>query len=362
MNEVSKTDKITSKEIWTNFSEEEVLGGFSDEFLEDLCRRDDKKTFGSFRQVRNSGLDREIYYMASIYSLGRGIKMMAGIPQWLPVPATIDHAVEQSDALYGSQQTQLSRYHLTWSKWRIAAEGSTHKKIHFTMHPMVAIRRLKKLSKLVAARGTIIFVPHSDQQTDTHVDFPRLIDSVLSLPENLKPLVLCLHMEDINRGLHKKLRKFGLPIVTAGNANSLWFADRFYSILRNFQYGTSSVNGSHSFLAEEFGVSFFLLGDQVEALEVNRLHSAIHPEGSQGLHRAQRFDEVFRTFPPTRTVEKDQLVQYALGTDIPLSEHQKLLRNLLWSELFLNGPNMFQELLRRLKGRIGKRYSASRAA
>lgn len=68
-----------------------------------------------------------------------------------------------------------------------------------------------------------------------------------------------------------------------------------------------------------------------------------NPGSGSPLHRALYFDNVFRAFPPVRSVYKDQLVDYALGTDIPLSVHRKHLKSLFWEESFLNFPNLLSE-------------------
>lgn len=283
--------------------------------------------------------------MAELYSIGRGLRSLAGVPSWLPIPFTVDHAIELTDFLYGSQEGQRSRKHVSWSKWRASSEQFSTKAVHLTMHPMVALRRMQGIHQLKSAKGTLVFVPHSLPYHELEVAFEDEIEAFLSLPKDFQPLVLCLQMYDVHKGLHKRLRKFNLPIVSAGDINSLWFADRFYSILQNFRYASSPTYGSHAFLSEEMGVSFFLRGDASAARkEINANSSGWgNPGNGSSLHRALHFDKVFRAFPPVRSLHKDQLVDYALGTDVPLSVHRKHLKRLFWGELFLNFSNFVSE-------------------
>lgn len=278
--------------------------------------------------------------------------MLARFPQWLPIPANLDHGVDIRTYLAGGQETQRSRYFLSWGAWRARAESQSTKKIHLTLHPMVALRTKLKITKLPDAKGTLIYVPHSLPDWDPKADFADSMDDYASLPNHFKPLVLCLQMRDIEKGLHKKLRHFGLPIVTAGDINSRWFADRFYSILQNFQYSSSTDTGSHSFLAEEMGVSFFLRGSQSVRDQERQYELSLWPQLGETMYRTRDCENLFSQFPPSRSIERDQMVDYCLGTAVSYSTHSKNLRRLFIREFFLNCPNMLIEGLLRLRNRF----------
>lgn len=342
-------NSIVPLRLKRSFDSAEVRGGFSDAELEELCEPD----LGRLGQPKYGLITgREPYWAGEIYSFGRGLRMLAGFPQWWPIPANLDHGVDHRTYLEGGQQTQRSRYFLSWQGWRARAEERTKKKIHLTLHPMVALRWVLGIEKLATATGTLVFVPHSLPDFETATDFSESMGEFLALPSEFHPVVLCIQMRDIEKGLHRKLRRFNLPIVSAGDLNSRWFANKFYSLLQNFRYASSTDIGSHVFLAEEMGVHFFLRGDS-ELRRQERNHSlSRYPRFREINHRLEYWEEIFSEFPPRASVEKDQLLDYALGTGVPFSVHRKRLRALFLRESFLNCPNMVAEGLARIRNRM----------
>lgn len=336
-----------------SFSPEEVKGGFSDAHLEELCEPD----LGRFNQAKFGVITgREPYWAAELYSFGRGLRMLAGLPQWLPLPANLDHGIDYRTQLVGAHETQRSRYFLSSQRQRARAEDRTNKKIHLTLHPMVALRISLGILKLPTAEGTLIFPPHSLPELATATKFSDSMEEFLSLPPEFHPLILCIQMRDIERGLHRELRRFKLPIVSAGDVNNRWFGDRFYSILRNFRYSSSTVIGSHTFLSQEMGVDFFLTGDaEIRRIEKEHNHKNV-PGMEEFDHRTAYWERLFSEFPPRPSFEKDQLLDYTLGTGEPFSVHRRRLRWLFLSEYLLNFSNMFAEGLSRLANRtLGRR-------
>lgn len=335
-----------------SFSPEEIHSGFSDDQLENLCAQD-SGMFGPRGHGVVSG--REPYWAAELYSFGRGLRMLARLPQWLPIPANLDHGVDHRTFLEGGQESQRSRYFLSWQGWRARAEVRTKKRIHLTLHPMVALRIARGIEKWPGAKGTLIFVPHSLPDMDNNTEFSESMEEFLTLPPEFHPIVLCVQMRDIEKGLHRKLRSFGIPIVSAGDINSPWFAERFYSILQNFQYSSSTATGSHVFLSEEMGVQFFLMGDRELRMREREAYLLTYPRFAEIHHRLDYWEAVFSEFPPHRSVQKDLLLDYALGTGVPFSTHSKRLRRLFLREIFLNLPNMVLEGVSRIANKVRRR-------
>lgn len=331
------------------FEPGEVHFGFSDNQLEALCEPDLDR-FGLPKHGVISG--REPYWAAEIYSFGRGLRMLARFPQWVPIPANLEHGVDHRTYLEGDQDIQKARYFLAWQGWRARAEEKTEKKIHLTLHPMVALRYVLGIQKREDAKGTLIFVPHGDIDSQPVNSFSDFIGDFLSLPPEFHPLVLCVQMRDIEKGLHKELRKLKLPIVSAGDIYSRWFAERFYSILQNFQYSSSLDIGSHAFLSEEMGIHFFLRGGSELRRQEREAELSTYRRFAAIRHRLHYWEEVFSEFPPKPSVVKDNLLDYALGSGVPFSVHRRRLKRLFLREIFLNLPNMVFEGLRRVTNRL----------
>jgi hypothetical protein len=342
MREKKSSVPLTSR---VRFKSEEVYIGFSDEELEELCRN---KTSFFGRPGSGKLLSAvEAYPASEMYSLGRGLRATAGFPRWFPIPASMDHGIDFRTHLEGYQEAEFARYFLTWSKWRTRSEERTKKKIQLIMFPMVALRRKLQMQKLPTARGTLVFMDHSLPGWSQPGDFSKSLERFLNLPKEFHPLVLCLHMHDINKGAHRQLRTHNIPIVTAGDIHSYWFADRFYSILQNFQFSTSSMVGTHTFLSQELGVHFFL-GEDTEIREGQRNRKLeLHPPVNDWRYRYEQMARVFSEIPPGPSIEKDILVDYALGTGVPFAENAAQLRWFLLREIFLNSPRMALQLFTR---------------
>lgn len=347
---------ITGESDWSSkrrFQAEEIRRGFSDAQLEQLCA----PSLGKFGRPKFGLITgREPYWPAELYSFGRGLRMLARLPQWIPIPANLEHGVDHRTYLDGGQETQRSRYFLAWQGWRARAEDRTDKKIHLTLHPMVALRKTLKLEKLECAKGTLVFIPHSDREWQAANDFSESLKDFLSLPLEFHPIVFCIQMRDIEKGMHRQLRSYDVPIVSAGDINSRWFAERFYSILRHFVFSSSTDVGSHVFLSEEMGVNFFLLGAPELRQRARDLFVSLDPSLGPVSYRLEHWEKVFSEFPPRPSVVKDQLVDYALGTGVPYSVHRRRLQRLFLQELLFNGANMGFEGLARIKNRFRRLF------
>ena len=328
-----------------SFTPEEVRVGFSDQQLEELCQPGVSEFFSKL-----------IPYPASeMNGLGRGLRALARFPRWLPIPASLEHGVDFRTHLEGYQEKEFSRYFLTWSRWRVRAEETTTKKIHLTMFPLVGLRKKLKIQKLASAQGTLIFIDHSLPGWNPPDDVVESIEHFSRLAPEFHPLVLCIHMHDVNKGLHLRLKEFGMPIVTAGSIYNYWFADRFYSILRNFQYATSPRIGTHTLLSEEMGVRFFLGGNP------KLIERQVNPPVSSGPlsddeYRYADMAKAFSVFPPLPSLEKEQLVDYSLGTGIPYSEHSTRLKLFFFRETVLNFPYAVAQLYAKAQSAATKRW------
>lgn len=113
-----------------------------------------------------------------------------------------------------------------------------------------------------AAKGTLSFVAHSTPDIDVEMDYANYAELLYSLPEDFFPIAVCLHMHDIHKGLHKIFLKKGIPVYTAGNAEDIRFAQRWYNIVKNYAYTTSNMIGSYTFYSVEMGTPFFLMGNR----------------------------------------------------------------------------------------------------
>jgi hypothetical protein len=160
----------------------------------------------------------------------------------------------------------MLRMFFTWNRKKCELMRILHgKKSYHIPHPWVFYRKTHFPSLPSKRTGTLVFFPHSNTTTTpAFEDLDSYIDGLKALPAKYQPIVICLSFHDVAKGLHRKLRKYHLPLVTAGTTNSRSFVDRFYSLLYQFRYSSSPNIGSHTFYVIEAGVPFFLYGPYPE--------------------------------------------------------------------------------------------------
>ncbi|HEY9194277.1 MAG TPA: hypothetical protein VIO81_15515 [Methyloversatilis sp.] len=195
-------------------------------------------------------------------SFGRTLREWADYPSWLPLCASSDHGVHWESRCWPNEIESPYGLFLTWNgkKARLMRERHGKQALHIP-HPWLAYRKKHVPELDPARRGTVVFFTHSNATTTPVFEsLDAYMQSLRDLPADFHPVVICLSFHDVLKGMHRTLRPYGFPIVTAGITNAQCFVDRFYGIARRFRYACSPTIGSHSFYLAEAGVAFFLYG------------------------------------------------------------------------------------------------------
>jgi hypothetical protein len=153
---------------------------------------------------------------------------------------------------------------LVWSKrmaeiWKARSE----KPVVILGSPFVLYRRMKNILLRKDAKGTVVFPHHSTKSTQAEYELEEYCKALHSLPEDFKPVTVCLYYMDMP--LQGPIfERNGFRVVTAGRPQwtGFRFVNRFYDILSKHQYSTSNLIGSYTFYAVEMGIPFFLSGKE----------------------------------------------------------------------------------------------------
>jgi hypothetical protein len=229
------------------------------------------------------------YWTSEHYSFGKCLRAYTGFPRWLPLFVYADHGVGLNSNLYPHELANTARVHLTTLRQKAERyAGQAGRRVVHVPHPWIHYRRAVGIERHESPRGTLAFFTHHvpGLKWENH-DTERYFELLRSLPPQFHPLVICLHMHDVNAGMHRDLRRQGFPLVTAGHTSSPRFVDRFYGIVRGFAYGTSQIWGSQTAYCVEMGIPYFFLGERP------RLVNLDHKDWPPGEVRLD--DEVFRT-------------------------------------------------------------------
>jgi hypothetical protein len=197
-------------------------------------------------------------------SFGKTFRKWSSFPSFLPLYICSDHAVHWESKCWLNEIASPYSVFFTWNaKKNKKMNLISGKRSYYVPHPWVSYRK-KNYKKLQSLRrsGTLVFFPHSNENSNPFFNnLDEYINQLKSLPVQYTPIVICLLYSDIEKDLHIKLRKYNIPLITAGTMISQKFVDRFYKMLLSFEYSTSPNIGSHAFYSIEAGVPFFLYGD-----------------------------------------------------------------------------------------------------
>lgn len=284
-----------------------------------------------------TGLAPWIYWTSELYCFGKCIRSYARYPRLLPLFVYADHGVALHSNLFPHETTNSARVHFSFhplkeKRYRVSA----NRQIVRICHPWVSYRRSKRIERALPTNGTLVFVAHHAPgvKWENH-DTLEYFETLRALPAKYQPVVLCLHMHDINAGLHKKLRKLGFPIVTAGDTSSVRFVDRFYDLVTRFSYATSQGWGSQVAYCVELGVPYFFLGERPKLINLSTKELPLGEVAFQDEYHEQydrQAQQLFETPTDQVTLAQRRFVEPLLGLD---SESSRLKVSwLLWREFF----------------------------
>lgn len=291
-------------------------------------------------QEQYAGASRWIHWTSEVYSLGKCLRAWTGYPGFLPLFVYSDHGVGLHSHLFPHELSNPARVHFTWNPVKEQRNRGIHgKKVIQVLHPWVSYRHMRRIERNARPRGTLVFFMHgtASVQWRGH-DSVEYFEQLRNLPEAFQPVVLCLHMHDVKAGVHKELRKYGFPLVTAGNTSATEFVDRFYDLVKNFSYASAQAWGSYVAYCVELGLPFLLLGTRPTLINIAdpNLPSGQAPQHWDKYHEQLEMEVQALFTEPTDRVTTDQrvFVETLLGFGSNLTRGE--VRGLLWREFFRN--------------------------
>ncbi|MEH6518711.1 MAG: hypothetical protein V7742_18690 [Halioglobus sp.] len=318
--------------IWPPIIDGNPSKGMSDPALRYLCGPD----LTSFDISQGISPLPPLYWTTEHYSFGKCYRSWLDWPEILPIPVYGDHGVCTHAKLFPHEVNNRSQHHLTWTRERFEqAKKSSDKLLLRIQHPWIIYRHQAGIKLNDRAKGTLVFISHSTPDIDiVGSDYAKYFEDLQSLEDSYHPLVYCLHMHEINKGLHHKLLDRGLTVVTAGKVDSPFFVDRFYDIISKFEFATSNFGGSELFYCHELGLKYFIRGappTYINKADVNLTIGQLF----LGLDDLQiRKLALFSIFPPEKSAEKDKFVASVLGLDESTAAGRenltKIFRKAVW--------------------------------
>ncbi|WP_205508566.1 hypothetical protein [Longitalea arenae] len=284
--------------------------GLTDQELRSLCSNSDIPYYD-----RISSLP---FWTTELYGFGKWLRKYAFYPKRFPIFLYSDHSgpsftneVFEYDLNFRHAYAMLFHTPEVVAKWNKAYTP----KAYTLFSPFVFCRRNSNIKVSPQAKGTLAYPSHTLPDIDDFSDVEKYIADLKALPPQYHPIAVSLHYHDINKGRHNIFIKHGLPVYTAGTPYDYRFADRYYSILRNFKYATSNFIGSYIFYSVEMGIPFFFYGDgpEYKTTSVNNQSSFNIKEINKAHNSSEYIYSLFSGVRDTITDEQRKFVLHQLG-------------------------------------------------
>jgi len=274
-----------------------------------------------------------------MYGANSIVKKYARFPLWLPLPCHMEHGWTAISSALASDLSVKKGLMLVYSQRRQDAwrkESAVPSAIIGS--PFVLYRRMNKIMLESTATGTIVFPSHSTNELDAVFDIDDFCGQLNAIPEKFKPVTVCLHFIDVNKGLDKHYIKNGLNVVSAGPKHNLDFVNNFYEIVSKHKYSCSNEVGSYSFYCVEMGLPFFLIGESPEIINIGGDKNAPKSSRITDWDIGKKATDIFQTGPITKISANQKEFVYnemGVGDSIEPLSLNKMLWHSFWQEKYL---------------------------
>jgi hypothetical protein len=308
------------------------------------------------------------FWVNNVYGIGFWLKKYAYYPSWLPLCNYIEHGISLSDVIPKHEKETDATLFFRHSPIRT----EYHKKIlkndvYCIISPYAFYRSSKKIKKKSTAKGTLYFPSHSTESVDDLTNWDDFIADLSNIPEKFKPIDICLHPTDIMKGLDKAFISKGYKVYSSESYTSNKFLEKFYDILKNYNFTMSNTVGAYAFYATEMGIPFSLYG--AEPKWYNR--------GDENIELGEHFSynkdsrriiagNLFEGFHSKITKEQMEFVDFQLGKTQSISR-LKASRLLyvaffkysfrhpeIYKEIFMKPAEHAKDLIRNKKKQISR--------
>jgi hypothetical protein len=276
---------------------------------------------------------KEIYLPVRFYAINEIYKKYSGFPLKLPLPVHVQHGwtiiVGEHDA---REQASENWYWSRWleNKYKEQFENITTRAVG---SPFLYLLKLLDYRELPISQrqGSIVFPCHSSPLVDVNCDYEEYAARLDKLPDQYKPITICMYYIDLKKGYDRAFRQKGFSIVTNGSreSNSLGkqsFLENFVENTQNKLYAFSNQLGSALFFSTEMGLTSYYFGPEIN---VDRSRSPFFKDINinQVLEWEEQYAEYFK-FPNCDKSKQKAIVSRELGSDCMLSPSQ--MRKVLW--------------------------------
>lgn len=209
-----------------------------------------------------------IPYDLDFYSSRKIIHEVFDIPQKYNLRAYVYHGIDVTDFELNDYALLYEEPILVTRKKQqeyLVTKGLDANRIFSAGALFIRYKELKNIQQDKNAKGTIVFPSHSSQEVDVAVNWETYAQKLNKLPNEYKPINICMYYLDIIKGKHLPFINNGFNVYTAGHVNNPDFVDNFYEIIKHHKYTlTNAFGGSNLFYCINLGLKPFVYTGDTE--------------------------------------------------------------------------------------------------
>ncbi|MEC4816732.1 MAG: hypothetical protein SAK29_26210 [Scytonema sp. PMC 1069.18] len=272
---------------------------------------------------------KEFYPSVTYYGIGEILKRYAKYPLFLPCPVAIQHGWSIIPTAHDARCDVPENWY--WSHWLEDQYRQQFDSINTRSigAPFLYLLKLMKYSEIPDSqrKGSIVFPCHSSKLIDVDCDFEEYADLLDKLPDEYKPITVCIYHLDRDKGLDKPFLKRGFKVVS--NGNNLFetqFLTNFIANTHDKKYAFSNQMTSALLFASVMGLSSFFYGPEFRTKSEDPNYQNLDYTNH---HRKweTKYNKYFK-FPNCSLEEQRRIAARELGMELLLSPFE--MRWLLW--------------------------------
>ena len=257
----------------------------------------------------------EVYAPNDNYGFAYILKKYAGYPIEEPIMATLPHGIYFRDKVLPNSEISaplpavLNYPAYTTQLWKKMVKN---KKIISSASPIhYALKMFKSEVPQDQREGTLFMPKHSTQAVDVNFDKVAVIKELEDLPDEFKPITVCIHWNDVEKGLDQHFKSLGFNVVCAGHLTDCNYLFRWLHLLSRHKLTAHCGLGSALFYSVAAGTPFYLTKEDATTTPSERFknHKIFNKEGAHysknALERMARLRKIFSM--PTGQITQPQM-------------------------------------------------------
>lgn len=266
---------------------------------------------------------KEYYVPNNNYGFAYLMKKYADYPLDEPIYATFPHGIYFRDRVIAKGELEhelpahLNFPPYTTTLWKKAARKK--KVIPFAAPIHYALKLFQPEVPEDQRKGTLFLPKHSTNVVSVSLDKEAVIEELKNLPEAFHPITVCIHWQDVEKGLHRFFSSKGFNVVSAGHLHDDNYMFRWLHLVSQFKLVAHSGLGSALFYSVLAGHPFYLTQEEAttdNTGQIQLFNKQIAQYSSAGLQRMEKLKQLFGEPSETVSDEQRELVKYYTQADL----------------------------------------------